>query len=499
MKKNEALKIYRQQIEKIKAYNLVLGTTSFDRLTVAPAKGNDYRNRMLTIVRGELYELETDKEFVDAVLTLSGYDLGEVMNREIRLIRKSLDDIILFSKEEVMEFSLAQMQGNDAWYRAKMAKDYKIFEPYLLKLIELSKKRAKKRDASKDPYDILLSDYEEGMNKKRYDDFFAQIQKQLLPLIKEINTKQDLIDDSFLYACYPAEKQALFMKDIQKYIGFDPSWSYMGETEHPFTMGISRNDVRVTTNYDEHNVSSAIFSIIHECGHGFYEHQTDPRFDKYLALRWMSSGMHESQSRFLENYLGRREAFFTSLYPKLQSYFPENLSQVTLTDFIRAINVSRSSLIRTDADELTYPIHILIRYELEKAIFEETIDLNNLDKLWNQKYEEYLGVKAPSADQGILQDIHWSDASFGYFPTYALGSAIGAQLFAQMNKDLEVDELLSSRHFNRITAYLKDKVQKYGALYDYDKVLEMATGEKFKPKYYIDYLLKKYKKLYKVH
>jgi len=499
MNKKEALKIYQDQIEKMNAYHLVLSTTGFDRLTIAPKDGNDYRNRMLSIVEGEVYELQTDKTFIDAVQYLSNLDLGEVMNREICLAKKSLEDVLKFSREEVMEFSLAQMEGNDAWYKAKIANDYSLFKDQLLKLIELSKRRIEKRSpGNKKPYNVLLDDYEEGMTIQKYDEFFKLIKKELVPLIRKISRKQGFIEDSFLYKYYPADKQAIFMKEIMEYIHFDSSWGYMGLTEHPFTNALSRNDVRVTTNYDEHNITSAIYSIIHECGHGFYEHQIDPKFEKYFFLKYISSGMHESQSRFLENYLGRRKAFFKNIYPKLQELFPENLSEVSLESFIKAVNVSKCSLIRTDADELTYPIHILIRYEIEKDIFADKADLEHLDKLWDEKYEKYLGIKADKASEGILQDIHWSDASFGYFPTYALGSAIGAQLLHQMEKDLDVDALLEQNRFKAITDYLKKNVQKYAALYDFETILEKATGERFNPYYYIEYLKEKYGELYEV-
>ena len=498
MNKKQALKIYEDTIEKLQAYNLIMSTTWFDRLTIAPRKGNSYRDKMLNIIDGEIYGISTNQDYIDAVLYLSNCDLGFEKNRDIALAKKSLEDIIKFSKEEVMEFSLAKMNGNNSWYEAKMASKYKMFEKDLLKLIELSKKRCHKRNSNIKPYDILLDDYEEGMDIKQYDEFFKLIKKELLPLIKQINKKQDYINDSFLYKYYPKDKQELFLKKIMKYLNYDSSWGYMGVSEHPFTNGLSRNDVRVTTAYDEHNITSAIFSLIHECGHAFYEHQVSKKYDKYIYLRYMSSGMHESQSRFFENYLARRKSFFKLLYPELQKLFKENLKDVSLDDFIRAINVSKSSFIRTDADELTYPIHILIRYEIEKDIFAGKIDLNNLDKIWNKKYKEYLGIDVKNDKDGILQDIHWSDASFGYFPTYALGSAIGAQLLNKMEKDLDIDYLLENNKFKLITDYLKDNIQKYGALYTFNDLLKMATGKNFDPNYYINYLKKKYKKLYKI-
>ena len=497
MNKKEALKIYNEQNMKMNAYSLVLSTTFYDKSTVAPKKGSDYRNKMLSIMAGEAYSIATDSKFIEAVQTLSKYDLGEEKNRDVSLAKKSLESTLKFTKEEAMEFSMACMEGEDNWEKAKHGSDYSIFEPYLLRLIDLSKKRAVKRNEQIQPYDVYLDDYEEGMNIEKYDEFFKLVKSELLPLIQKVAAKSDEIDDSFLYKRYPAAKQEKFMKNcLNKFLRFDKGWSYMGVSEHPFTDGLSGNDVRITTAYNENNITSCLFSIIHEVGHSYYEHQVASKYEGTNIKHCISSGMHESQSRFLENYLGRRESFWVTLYPKLQKAFPANLKDVTLQQFIKAVNVSKPSLIRTDADELTYPIHILIRYEIEKGIFDGSISTENLDKIWNQKYKEYLGIDVDSDRNGILQDIHWSDASFGYFPTYALGSAVGAQLLNKMEKEIDVDALLAKGNFKAVTDYLKNNFQKYGALYDLNTLLVKVTGEPFNPTYYIDYLKNKYSELY---
>ena len=498
MNKKKALTIYNETQDKLRAYNLVLSTTYFDRLTVAPKAGSEYRNKMLAYMDGEYYLIATNNDYIDAVLFLSKQDLKNPLKREIELAKKSLEKQLCFTKDEQMSFSLLQMNGNDAWQKAKKTNNYKLFEKHLKNLYEVSIQRAKKRNPKKIPYDVYLDDYEEGMTIKDYDKFFSLIKKELSPLIKKINKKQDLIDDSFLYKYYPKEKQELFLKELNKFLNYDSSWGYMGISAHPFTNGLSKNDVRITTYYDEHNITSSIFSAIHEIGHAYYEHQVSDKYAGTPIAQAISSGMHESQSRFLENYLGRKESFWITLYPKLQELFPENLKDISLKQFIKAINVSRSSLIRTDADELTYPLHILIRYEIEKGIFNNKISTNNLNKTWNKMYEKYLGVKVTSDTKGILQDTHWSDASFGYFPTYALGSAIGAQFLKQLEKDIDVDKELSKGNFKAITKWLEKNIQRYAALYDYQTILKLVTKEKFNPKYYINYLTKKYKKLYKI-
>ncbi len=491
----EKIKKYKEFQKKMHAYGLMLATCSTDKETIAPKDGNKYRNEMMNIIYGETFLLETNPEYISLVEDLSKEDLGEELNRDLYLAKKALEEVTKFSKQEAMEFNLAVSESADAWLEAKTNNDYSVFSSHLAKLIELSKQRAHKRNSEAVAYNLFLDDYEEGMNIEKYDEFFNLVKEELIPLIKEIDKKRDYIDDSFLYKYYPKEKQMQFNKELLKYINFDSSWGYLLETEHPFTCGLSKNDIRITTNYDEYNVASNIFSVIHEAGHGHFEHNVDEKYD-CTNIRNISSGMHESQSRFLENYIGRKKSFWVNLYPKLQEIFPENLKDVSIDQFVKAINLSKCSLIRTDADELTYPVHILIRYELEKGIFDGSVDVSKLDEIWNRKYKEYLNVDVKNVRDGILQDMHWGSAYFGYFPTYALGSAIGAQLLNAMEKQMDVDKLLENNQFDVIMKYLKENVQHDGALHNYDYVLKRVSNESFNPRYYIDYLKNKYSKIY---
>lgn len=490
------LKEYNAYKQRINAYELLINTTSFDKQTIAPLAGNNYRNQMLNQIVGDAYVIETADKIIELVDKMSQMDFGEDLNRDIFFTKKALDNISKFSKEEIMEFNKAYNDSFDAWLLAKEKGEYTLFEKHLKRMIEISSIKANRRNNNILPYDVMLDDYEEGMTIKKYDEFFGLIKKELLPLIKMVDSKKDMIDDSFLYKYYPKEKQMLFNEKLKEFLCFDKSWGYLGESEHPFTMGLSGNDVRITTNIDEQNLASNIFSVIHETGHAHYEHNVLPKYDGTNIKKYISSGMHESQSRFLENYIGRRKAFWVSLYPYLQELFPENLSDVDLDTFVRAINVSKCSLIRTEADELTYPIHILIRYEIEKGLFDKSISLDNLNLTWNQKYKDYLGIDVPNDRDGILQDVHWSDASFGYFPTYALGSAFGAQFLATIEKELDVDGILESGNFKVLVNYLKDNIQFDGALHNYEYIINRATGKSFDPMYYVNYLKEKYTKLY---
>ncbi len=498
MKNNKSLKIYNETNRKLTAYNTLIAATYFDKDTVAPKKGNRRRNEALSLMSGEVYSIETDKDYLDAIEDLRKQDRGFENDREIYLRCKALEDVLKFTKKETMAYTQAIMNSSDSWMKAREHKDYRYFEKDLHRLIEMTKERLKRIDDKRHPYDVLLDNYQEGMNREKYDAFFDRIREELIPLIREVSSRQQMVDDSFLHRYYPASKQREFAKILLKYLRFDPSWGYMGESEHPYTTSICEDDIRITTRYMEHDLSAAIFSIIHETGHAYYDHQVDRKYQNTMIKDAISMGVHESQSRFNENYIGKRRSFWVKLYPELVRIFPENLKDVSLDQFITAINKSCPSFIRTEADELTYPIHILIRYEIEKAIFDDSIDLKDLPKIWNQKYKEYLGLDVRNDYEGILQDIHWSQASFGYFPTYALGSAIGAQLIDKMEKEMDVDALLEKGKYALVQKWLKEKIQKYGALYTYDDLLKLATGKKFSPDHYIRYLKNKYRKLYKI-
>lgn len=268
------------------------------------------------------------------------------------------------------------------------------------------------------------------------------------------------------------------------------------ESEHPFTTNFHNKDVRITTHYYENNLESAIFSTIHESGHAIYEMNIADEITMTPIGTGASMGMHESQSRFYENVIGRSPQFWKSIYPKLQETFPQQLNEISFEKFIEGINRVETSLIRTEADELTYALHIMVRYELEKKMFEEDIDFQKLPELWNQLYQEYLGVTPPNDSEGILQDIHWAGGDFGYFPSYAIGSAVAAQIYAYMQKHTAIDEWIETGNFEALKNYLRDHLHQYGAIYNTNELLLQLTQETFNPQYYIDYLKNKYTQLY---
>lgn len=496
MNKDLLLEKFENWVMKLSAYQMALAIIGIDKQTVAPEGGNEFRDERTAILAGELFSLQVDPEMIDVLKQLKDRDdLDPDKAKEINLMYKDAMKVLSVPKEVFVAYQNLTNQAYNAWLEAKIKDDYSIYEPYLEKLVESTKEIYSYRESDLDLYDRMLDDFEPGMTKEKYDAFFQQLRSRIVPLIEKVsNAKQ--VNTEFLYKSYPVEKQKEFMDTILKYLHFDPYWGYQNETEHPFTSGTCQNDCRTTTKYLENNVASAILSTVHEVGHATYSHQVDPKYDGTILSEGISMGMHESQSRLFENYLGRTEAFWKGNYPILKEIFPEQLQDVSLEDFVAAINASTPSLIRTEADELTYPLHILIRYEIEKGLFDGSISTKGLNETWKQMYKKYLGVDVPDDRSGILQDVHWSGGAFGYFPTYALGSAFSAQFMDAMRKDIDVEKCLEENHFEVITEWLKEHIHRYGCRYNAEEVMMKVTGKPFDPDYFLTYLENKYTKLY---
>lgn len=496
MNTEENRKKFRDWTFRMSAYQMALSIIGIDKMTVAPEGGSSFRDPRTAYLSGELFSIETDPSMHAALKEMSqDVSLDGDTARAVELYLKETEHTLCIPKDEYVAYEEMVNESYDAWLKAKKENNYSIFEPYLKKMIEEQKKLYGYRNSNVNLYDQMLDDYEPGMNQEKYDAFFKKIKENILPLIKEA-AEAEQIDDSFLQKEYPVEEQKKFMEDLLEYLHFTSDWGYQNETEHPFTDWTCENDCRTTTKYLKDNPVSAVLSTVHEVGHAYYEHDVDPKYDGMILSYGISSGMHESQSRLCENYLGRTRAFWEYNFPHLQNHFPEQLGGITLNQFVNAVNASHPSLVRTEADELTYPVHILIRYEIEKGLFNGTISTEGLDHTWNDMYEKYLGVRADKASEGILQDVHWSDGEFGYFPTYALGSAFAAQFVHKMREEIDVDSLLANNHYDQVIDWLKTNIHHYGCRYDAGEIIQKATGEAFNPDYYIDYLEDKYRTLY---
>ena len=343
-------------------------------------------------------------------------------------------------------------------------------------------------------YDYLLDKYEPKLTMADVDKFFGALRESLIPIIRRV-TAAEPADETALTVDFPIEKQRALSDELMRLLCLDRRQVGIGETEHPFTTSFTRNDVRITTHYHEKLFSSSMFSVIHEGGHALYEANTDPDFAYTSLGTGVSMAVHESQSRFYENMLGRSRAFVKRIAPTLRALNPA-LQAFDDETLYRAFNAAKPSLIRTEADELTYCLHIMVRYELEKRLFAGEITAKDLPGEWNRLYEEYLGVQVPSDREGVLQDSHWSGGSFGYFPSYALGSAYAAQLWAKMKEEFDPEEEIAKGDLTKINEWLRSRIWTYGCLYEPRALMEKAFGAPFDAKYYVEYLKNKYEALY---
>lgn len=493
-------------MEKGIAYDSALTLFQWDQETQAPMEAQEHTSKIVgelsdsymqvmvnNDVKKILGKISSEKEMQKLTLKEKG------IIKEWKKICEELEDI---PKEEYKAYSTLTAKASSIWARAKEQNDFSVFVPVLEELIAFKKKfihyrkKHKEKYKKKRPYDILLEDFEPGFSMEQLDIFFEKIKKELVPFLHEVQKKCENVDKSYNEQTYPVDKQQIFCKWLAGYIGFDFNKGVIQESAHPFTTNLHNHDVRITNHFYEKNLESAIFSVIHESGHALYEMGVDEDFTQTLLGGGTSMGMHESQSRFFENVIGRSEAFWKPVYPKLVETYPEQLKNVSLNEFVQGINKVEPGLIRTESDELSYNLHILVRYEIEKMIFEDKVKVRDLEKIWADKYEEYLGIRPQTAAEGVLQDIHWACGDFGYFPSYAIGTAVAAQIYYHLKESMPIEEYLMQGNLVPIREYLKEHIYKYGKIKNTNEILRDMTGEEFNVDYYIRYLKEKYKKLY---
>ena len=497
MELNEALAKLNELQMKMYAYKAATSALYLDGVTVAPKETSAGRGVALGILAGEVHKLFACPEVGEllAFLKEKKSELDEVTARQVEILDRNYAQLSRIPADEYIEYAQLTNEAGDLWHKAKETSDFELFRPALEKLVKFNIKFAGYYDSNKKPYDALLNEYERGVDMVYLDDFFAKVRERLIPLIRRIGEKTQ-IDDSFLKKNYPIDIQRKFSDYIMEVMGLDRNHCTIGETEHPFTLNFNSQDVRITTNYSEDSLVDSLYSVVHEGGHALYELNIDPAYDYNCLSGGVSMGVHESQSRFYENIIGRSEAFAKAIFPKVKEFFPEQLEGVDGDMFYRAINKAEPSLIRTEADELTYSFHVMIRYEIEKQLIGGTLEVKDVPAEWNRLYKEYLGVDVPDDKHGCLQDSHWSGGSFGYFPSYALGSAYGVQMLRNMEKDIDVWGPVSKGDLSAVTAWLKEHVHKYGSLKDPAEIVKNACGGEFDAKYYVEYLEDKYSKLY---
>lgn len=494
---SEALAALQAIEAKRSALSHAMAIIYFDSATVAPKNTTEGRAHTLGILSSYMYELIASPENAPLISYLKEHEseLSFEEKRRAELFRKECEQTSRIPADEYTEFQILLSRAGDVWEKAKIENDFPAFAPYLEKIVEFNRKFAGYYNPAVPAYDALLNEFEEGITMDVLDEFFNKLRSAIVPLLAKVKDAEP-IDDSFLNRQYPVDIQRQFSDYLMEVLQIDRGYCGIAETEHPFTENFNNKDVRITTHYYENDLASSMFSVIHEGGHAIYELGCKDEYNHTMLAGGVSMGIHESQSRFFENLIGRSEAFISHIYPKLQSFFPEQLKDVSANDFYRAVNKSTPSLIRTEADELTYCLHIMVRYELEKRLIGGTLAVSELPYEWNRLYKEYLGIDVPNDTMGCLQDTHWSGGSFGYFPSYALGSAYGAQMLHAMKNDLgDIEAKIAAGDLSDVKTWLGEHIHKHASLYAPGELLERTCG-KFDAKYYIDYLTDKFTKLY---
>jgi carboxypeptidase Taq len=424
-------------------------------------------------------------------------DLNDVDAAMLREAKRAYDQETKLPEELVVEISKTAALSQQIWQKAREEKDFKSFVPLLEKTIELQKEKAKKLETHPDLYSTLIDLYEPGAAYDWIAKVFNPIKPKLIDIVKKLNSSSDKPDDSILRKQYDINKQFKLSFEIISKFNFDLGYGRQDRSTHPFTQTCAPLDVRITTRTREDYLNECIFGTIHECGHALYEIGIQEELHDTILCTGTSMGIHESQSRTLENYVGRSKEFWSYWYPTFQKYFPENLKGYPMEDFYRAINIVQPSFIRVNADEVTYGLHIILRFELEKDIIDGKIDINELPEVWNSRFEDLLGIVPPDDKEGVLQDIHWGMGYFGYFPTYFLGTLYGAQIYNKALKhNPNLPEEYKTGEFSNIVSYLKENIHQYGAIYRANDLIKRVTGEDLNPDYFFNYVKDKFNPIY---
>ena len=492
---SQRLDEFKKYLEKLNYYRRVCTLMSWDMYTASPKQGYADMADALTWFSTEEFALSTSDELYGMLAALSEpeeYDaLDEVWKYTVRTMKKDLDEKRRVPKEFYSSFVAAQSMSMKAWEEAKRAGSFSVFAPHLQKMIDMTIQMAAYTHPGKETYDVLLDQYEEDVTAQDIDRVFGELKEGLLPLLRQILSRP-VSECRFIGREYDPDAQKKVQELLLSYIGFNMDAGCTAVSEHPFTLGFGAHDVRITNHYYVDNPVNAIFSAIHEGGHGIFEQNALPEAYGTPAAECENMGVHESQSRFFENILGRRLSFWKPVYPKVQALLPA-LADIPLEEFVRETCHVQASMIRTEADEVTYPLHVILRYEMEQAIFRDHTPVEQLPELWNQKMKEYLGICPANDAEGILQDMHWSDASFGYFPSYLLGSIYDGMFLEAMESELgDLDEILARGDILMITHWLNEKIHRTGGMEKPKEILARVCKKEMTARPLLDYFNKKY-------
>jgi carboxypeptidase Taq len=486
------------EMQKIADVNYTIAVLQWDKEVKMPTKGAKFRGQQVATLSGIVHELSTSDKLGDILENLhaKSSSLSEVEALNVKLSREEYLKSKKYTVDFVKHRSKVVSQAFHNWIAARKANDFSIFKNSLAEIVKLTREEAEILGYKEHPYNPLMDIYEKGATVKALDILFSDVRQQLVEFSKTLKSRPQVNND-FLKKHYSKDKQWDFGMNLLKEIGYDFNAGRQDISEHPFTVNFSPEDVRVTTRIDENDFANMTWSTIHEAGHALYEQGLPSEYYGLPRGSYISLGIHESQSRLWENNVGRSLAFWTPRYANLQATFPQNLGKINLRDFYKGMNRVEPGFIRTESDELNYHFHILIRYEIEKGLVEGSLEVEGLDQVWNAKYKEYMGLDVPDDNHGILQDVHWSHGSMGYFPTYSLGSFYAAQFFQQAEKDVPNLVIEIEKGNNQpMLDWLRENVHQYGKFYTAEELCTKITGEPLNFKYFMDYAKAKYGEIY---
>jgi carboxypeptidase Taq len=495
---SEKLKRLKEILGEVADLGKASAVLSWDQQVNMPPMGAEARGQQLATVRKIVQEKfttdEVGKLLDDLKQEFAGADNDDAAM--IRVAARNYDKAKRVPPEYVAERALASSRAFKAWVEAKAKSDFSIFLPHLEKNVELVLKYISFFPSADHPYDVLLDNFEPGMKTAEVKAIFDGLRPKQVKLIKAIAASKQVKDD-FLHRKYNEKKLWDFGVGVITEFGYDWKRGRQDKAPHPFETAFDVNDVRITTRFESENPFAMLFGTMHEAGHAMYEQGINPAYERTPLSGGTSLAIHESQSRMWENLVGRSFAFWEYFFPKLKKTFPSQLDGVSLKSFYKAINRVEPSLIRVNADEATYNLHIMLRLELEIAMTEGSIAIKDLPEIWNAKMQDYLGVTPPDDAKGVLQDIHWSSGSVGYFSTYALGNLVSAQLWEKINDDVHnLDDQIRKGEFNELLGWLRKKIHQYGHKYDPQDIVQNVTGSRITPEPYVRYLTKKYSEVY---
>lgn len=493
-----------KQMEKFKAYMKQMSDLGhaimlidWDLKTGAPKNAAPAHISALTNLSTQQFEMSVSDEMGAFLEEVEAHPerFDEVSIWAAKKLRKDYDATKNIPTALYSKFVRLTSESEHVWEKAKNNNDFAGFKPYLEEIVTTLKEMAHYRNPNQKPYDVLLDDFEPGLTSDEITLIFRELRDGIVPLVEEIKEKEQ-IDDRMLIGHFSKAEQEKLAYFILDYMGYQMDSGKLSESEHPFTTGTAPFDVRLTTHYMLDDARSSLFSVLHEGGHGIYEQNINPAFEATPLATGTSMGIHESQSRFYENIIGRNKAFWVPIYGEVQKIIP-GYKDVDLDTFYRGINKVTPSLIRTEADELTYSLHVILRFELEKALFEGSLEVKDLPEAWREKMKHYLGVVPETDTEGVLQDTHWAGGAFGYFPSYALGNVYGAQFMQQIEKEEgPLEDLLAKGELGCITNWLNKHIHQYGAAKTPIEIIRESCHEGINTRPLIRYFEEKYKKLY---